>query len=88
MVKSRGEEEGPLQLSDDQLAILDGQAALEEIKKLHDLKVIEPCAPDPLTIPPEQLVDTILVNDWRFREERLEKALQNSGERIQRWSDQ
>ncbi len=64
----RGEGEGPPQVSDEQLAYLDGEAALEEIKKLHDLKVIEPCSPDPSTIPPEQLVDTTLVNDWRFRE--------------------
>ena len=63
----RGEGEGAPQVSDEQLALLDGEAAPEEIKKLHDLKVIEPCAPDPSTIPPEQLVDTTLVNDWRFR---------------------
>ena len=55
----RGEGEGSPQVSDEQLAYLDGEAALEEIKKLHDLKVIEPCSPDPSTIPPEQLVDTI-----------------------------
>ena len=33
-----------------------------------DFNPIKPCSPDPATIPPEQLVDTTLVNDWRFRD--------------------
>ena len=64
----KGEDEGPPQLSEEQVAILDSEAALEEIKKLYDLNVIEPCTLDPFSVLPEQLVDTPIVKDWRFRE--------------------
>ena len=66
--RQKGEDEGPPQLSEEQVAILDSEAALEEIKKLYDLNVIEPCTLDPLSVLPEQLVDTTIVKDWRFRE--------------------
>ena len=64
----KGEDEGPPQLSEEQVAILDSEAALEEIKKLYDLTVIGPCTLDPFSVLPEQLVDTTIVKDWRFRE--------------------
>ena len=67
MVKNRGEGEGPPEVSQEHLDQLDAEAALEEIKKLHDLDVIMPVAPDPSAIPVESLVDTTLVKDWRFR---------------------
>lgn len=68
MVKSRGEGEGPPEVSQEHLDQLDSDAALEEIKKLYDLNVIEPCAPNPDMLRPECLVDATLVYDWRFRE--------------------
>ena len=67
LVKSRGEGEGPPEVSQEHLDQLDAEAALEEIKKLHDLSVIMPVSPDPSTIPFESLVDTTLVKDWRYR---------------------
>ncbi len=65
LVKSRGEGEGPPEVSQEHLDQLDAEAALEEIKKLHYLSVIMPVTPDPSTIPAESLVDTTLVKDWR-----------------------
>lgn len=47
----RGEGEGPPEVSPEYLDQLDSNAALEEIQKLYDLNVIEPCSPDPATIP-------------------------------------
>ena len=67
LVKSRGEGEGPPEVSQEHLDQLDAEAALEEIKKLHDLSVIMPVSPDPSTIPFESLVDTTLVKDWKYR---------------------
>ena len=67
LVKNRGEGEGPPEVSQEHLDQLDAEAALEEIKKLHDLSVIMPVSPDPSTIPSESLVDTTLVKDWRYR---------------------
>ena len=67
MVKNRGEGGGPPEVSQEHLDQLDAEAALEEIKKLHDLSVIMPVSPDPSTIPFESLVDTTLVKDWRYR---------------------
>ena len=90
----KGEDEGPPQLSEEQVAILDSEAALEEIKKLYDLNVIEPCTLDPLAVLPKQLVDTTIVKDWRFREGnwrrrcRIVASLQNCGERVQEQPDE
>ena len=65
---NKGEGEGPPKVTDEQLGQLDSDAALDEIRKLHDLKVIVPVSPDPSLIRSECLVDTTLVYDWRFRE--------------------
>ena len=65
---NKGEGEGPPKVTEEQLGQLDSDAALDEIRKLHDLKVIVPVSPDPSLIRPECLVDTTLVYDWRFRE--------------------
>ena len=63
MVKSRGEGEGPREVFQEHLDQLDSDAALEEIKKLYDLNVIEPRTPNPDMLRPECLVDTTLVYD-------------------------
>ena len=68
MELNKGEGEGPPKVTEEQLGQLDSDAALDEIRKLHDLKVIVPVSPDPSLIRPECLVDTTLVYDWRFRE--------------------
>ena len=68
MELNKGEGEGPPKVTDEQLGQLDSDAALDEIRKLHDLKVIVPVSPDPSMIRSECLVDTTLVYDWRFRE--------------------
>ena len=53
--------------TEEQLALV-SDAALDEIRKLHDLKVIVPVSPHPTLIRAECLVDTTLVHDWRFLE--------------------
>ena len=68
MELNKGEGEGPPKVTEEQLVQLDSDAALDEIRKLHDLKVIVPVSPDPSLIRSECLVDTTLVYDWRFRE--------------------
>ena len=47
---------------------MDAIAALEEIEKLNQMKVIEPLELDPREIPPECLVDTTVAKDWRYRQ--------------------
>ena len=65
---NKGEGEGPPNVTEEQLGQLDSDTALDEIRKLHDLKVIVPVSPDPSLIRPQCLVDTTLVYNWRFRE--------------------
>ena len=69
----KGEEEGPPNITPEQLAELDGAAALDEVRKLHDLKVISPVTPDPERLTSTNLVDTTLVYDWRFRDDQWKR---------------
>ena len=67
-VEGRTEGEGPPTVSQEKLDELDAIAALEEIEKLNQMKVIEPLEMDPREIPSECLVDTTVAKDWRYRQ--------------------
>lgn len=49
-MKNRGEGEGRPQVSQEHLDQLDADAAIAEIKKLHDLDVIMSVTPDPYSV--------------------------------------
>ena len=62
------ENEGPPTVSAEKLQELDAQAALAEIQKLYDMEVIKPVSLSVEEISSlENVVDTTLVYDWRFR---------------------
>ena len=61
------ENEGPPQLSDDEVALLDHEASLEELVRLSNMGVISEY---PFQCDNEMALDTRLVFDWRFREQQ------------------
>lgn len=69
----KGEDEGPPDITPEQLAELDCAAALDEVRKLHDLTVISPVTPDPERLTSTNLVDTTLVYDWRYRDDHWKR---------------
>ena len=69
----KGEDEGPPNITPEQLADLDGAAALDEVRKLHDLNVISPMIPDRERLTSTNLVDTTLVYDWRYRDKQWKR---------------
>lgn len=69
----KSEEDGPPHITDEQLAELDSAAALDEVRKLHELQVIVPMSPDPTMLNATNRVDTALVYDWRCRDEQWKR---------------
>lgn len=46
---------------------------MDEVRKLHDLKVISPVRRDTETLASTNLVDTTLVYDWRYRDDHWKR---------------
>ena len=66
-IASQGEDQGPPDVSSEKLQCLDGQAALDEIHKLHKMNVIEPVTMSADEMSDANVVDTTLVYDRRYR---------------------
>ena len=71
MPEEYGEKDGPPQLNDEDLQVLDNEAALEEISRLKAMRVLEDCN-EPQG--DELILDTRLVYDWRHRGEWKRRA--------------
>ena len=66
-IAEQGEGQGPPNVSDDKLQQLDERAALDEVDKLFQMDVIQPVVLTETEASTENVVDTTLVYDWRFR---------------------
>ncbi len=66
-VGSNQESQGPPQLGEEEMAILDQEVSLEELKRLSDFGVTGEC---PHWGGEEMMLDTWLVFDWRFRDQQ------------------
>ena len=67
LIAGHGEGDGPPNVSSEKLQELDEQAALDEVEKLFKMDVIEPVTLSEDAAMVENVVDTTLVYDWRFR---------------------
>jgi DNA repair exonuclease SbcCD nuclease subunit len=66
-VAGHGEGDGPPNVSSEKLQELEEKAALDEVEKLYKMEVIEPVTLSEDAAVNENVVDTTLVYDWRFR---------------------
>ncbi len=66
-VEQQQENQGPPQLTDDEISQLDHEASLEELVRLGNMGVISEY---PFPNGDEMVLDTRLVFDWRFREQQ------------------
>ena len=69
-IAGQGENDGPPNVSDEKLQELEEKAALDEVEKLHQMDVIEPVTLSDNDAANENVVDTTLVYDWRFRNQQ------------------
>ena len=70
LIAGHGESDGPPNVSSTKLQELDEQAALDEVEKLFKMKVIEPVTLTEGAAVEENVVDTTLVYDWRYRDQQ------------------
>lgn len=69
----KAEGEGPPKVSDEVMKELDAEAAIEELKKLQDMGVIEPTFVDSSSDVEASFVDMTMVYDWRFRDSKWKR---------------
>ena len=69
-VAGHGEGDGPPNVSSEKLQELEEKAALDEVEKLYKMEVIEPVTLFEDAAVNENVVDTTLVYDWRFRNQQ------------------
>ena len=66
----QGEHDGPPSVSPEKLQELEEQAALDEVEKLFQMDVIQPVTLQDDVATSENVVDTTLVYDWRYRNQQ------------------
>jgi len=66
----QGEHDGPPIVSPEKLQELEEQAALDEVEKLFQMDVIQPVTLQDDVATSENVVDTTLVYDWRYRNQQ------------------
>ena len=66
-IAGHGEADGPPSVSSEKLQELEEKAALDEVEKLYKMEVIEPVTLSEDAAMTENVVDTTLVYDWRYR---------------------
>ena len=69
-IAGQGEGQGPPSVSPEKLQQLDERAALDEVEKLFNMQVIQPVVLTDSEAAAENVVDTTLVYDWRYRNEQ------------------
>ena len=69
----KAEGEGPPKVSDEVMKELDAEAAIEELKKLQDMGVVEPTFVDSSSDVEASFVDMTMVYDWRFRDSKWKR---------------
>ena len=66
-IAGQGENDGPSSVSPEKLQELEEKAALDEVEKLYQMDVIQPVTLPDDAATSENVVDTTLVYDWRYR---------------------